>query len=677
MAKSVITNRLAVLALAFVTGGLYVAAMGHSFIGMDYPAYSRVLYSSTYLTTTYQLLLDIKGTIVSGYYAPLSSISLMLDKALAGYDLPNARITLFINILLHCCNGLLVFILLTRLGVTSSVAIIACGLFLLHPIQVPSILWFSQRKTLMAAMFYLISYVFYDRYRENGSLPHYYGALLMFGCALLSKPTAVVLPVILLADEILRLMGIRAKGKRLVGFTTNHLAAIRDSCSSVGSGHSTGDASMPVQIAALRKRFVPFFVLSLIYGIITIGTEIPPKVNLPIYERPFLASVSLIFYIWNIVIPVDLMYVYPKWNIVPSHFSSWLPLLAVIIGVSAIYFLRRRVAYEVWWGLAGFLVPLVPVLGFVKFGYFQHSFVADHFLYLSMIGATVCIAVAIGYAFEKAGPRLKYGVAAAVLIYAVALIYQTNTRIAVWKNDLSLWGHNAEACPSCYTAQDMLGLALLGAGRSAEAAQVLSRAVKKWPDKCEAYHNLGAVETKLGKVEDAMAAYRKAITVCPDSYESHNNLGDLLSRQGKNPEAIEHYRTAIRISPYFSEAYSNLGDEMLKLGRTAEALANFRTALRLKPHLPEANHNLGWIEMQSGRIGEALMYFRTAVRFKPDFAEAYNSIGIAQASLGRMAEAAEAFKKAVIMKPDFDDARKNLARALGQSGNVSPGNQER
>ncbi len=666
MLISVPRQWLIVSAIVAATCALYIAGMGDSFVGMDFPLYSRVLYSSTYLETAFDLLLDFKGTIVSGYYAPLSSISLMLDKIPAFSDVPNPRVTLAINTIFHCVNGLLVFALLTRLGVTFRAALLACGLFLIHPIQVPSVLWFSQRKTLMAVTWYLVAYLLYDRHREKGSLPFYYASLVAFGCALLSKPTAVVLPVILLVDEVLRRSDIQTIGLGNNTYDSDSLTRSADRSATEASNAESGSDSASLGQKAVVVRLVPFFLLAVAYGIITIGTEIPPKVNVPFYERPFIACAAVIFYIFEVLLPVDLMYVYPMWRVSPSSVGWWVPPALVVAAASVIYIVRRRVKYELWWGIAGFLIPLIPVLGLVGFGHLQHSFVADHFLYLSMVGGALCMATAIGYAFERAGGSLKYAVAVIVLVYMAALTYQTATRIAVWKDGLTLWAHNAEVCPSCYAAQDMLGLALLEAGKTAEAAKILNRVVTRWPDKCEAFHNLGAVMTKLGRPEAAVSSYRKAIVLCPDSFESYNNLGDLLSKFGKNGEAVTCYRAAIRLNPSFAEAYSNLGDELLKLGQVDEAFADFRTAIRLKPFLPTANNNMGWIEMRAGRFEKALGYFRTAIRFKPDFAEAYNGVGIAEANLGRTRQAVNAFEKAVELRPDFEDARNNLDRVRRQ-----------
>lgn len=590
----------------------------------------------------------------------------MLDKIPTWSEVPNPRVTMAINTIFHCVNGLLVFALLTRLGVTFRVALLTCGLFLIHPIQVPSVLWFSQRKTLMAVTFYLVAYLLYDRHREKGSRFSYGASLFAFGCSLLSKPTAVAHPLILCVDELIRHSGVQT-----IPWDNN--ASVSDSTtrSADRSPTEASNAGSDAESSSLRPmgallKLLPFFALAVAYGIITMGTESPPRVFVPFYDRPFIACAAVIFYICKLLVPVGLMYVYPMWNVSLSSVGWWGPPVIVAAAASVMIIVRRRMTYEFWWGIAGFLIPLVPVLGFVGFGHLQHSFVSDHFLYLSMIGGALCVVVVMEYLFERAGGKLKYAVAAIVLVYVAALTYQTVLRMAVWKDGLTLWTHNAEVCPSCFAAQDMLGLSLLETGKTEEAAEVLNRVVTMWPDKCEAHHNLGAVMTKLGKPEAAVSSYRKAITLCPDSYESYNNLGDLLSKFGRNAEAITCYRAAIRLNPSFAEAYSNLGDELLKLGQVDEALADFRTAISLKPFLPTANNNMGWIEMRAGRFEHALGYFRNAIRFKPDFAEAYNGVGIAQANLGRMRDAANAFREAVRIRPDYEDARNNLDRVRKQ-----------
>ena len=67
---------------------IYIPNIHISFNNWDMDAYRRVLYAEKPLDMAWRLLTDFQGRIVTGYYAPLSSISLMLDKLVARSQFP-------------------------------------------------------------------------------------------------------------------------------------------------------------------------------------------------------------------------------------------------------------------------------------------------------------------------------------------------------------------------------------------------------------------------------------------------------------------------------------------------------------------------------------------------------------------------------------------------------------
>ena len=156
-----------IAALVGITLTLYIPCIGNSFVDWDLEAYKPVLFTTDYRGTAWELITDLRGRVVSGYYAPLSSLSLMTDKWLVGSTVPVPRVTLLINLLIHCLNGVIVFALIRRLGIGSLIAAMATFVFLLHPIQVPSVLWFAQRKGLLAGTCYLAAYFAYVHHRQS------------------------------------------------------------------------------------------------------------------------------------------------------------------------------------------------------------------------------------------------------------------------------------------------------------------------------------------------------------------------------------------------------------------------------------------------------------------------------------------------------------------------------
>jgi len=204
-----------VLGLIVATLAVYVPNLGDSFIGPDLTSYRTALFSNDFLDTALILFQDFQGKLAGGYYAPLCSIGLMLDKVFIGSNIPAPKLTYFVSFLFHCVNGILLYVLLGRLRAGPTVSIVTTFIFLVHPVQIPGVLWMAERKTVMAAAFYLIAYLCYMNYRRTSARTYYALALTAFVVGLLSKPTVVVLSLVLLITEML---GMVRDDRTRVGF---------------------------------------------------------------------------------------------------------------------------------------------------------------------------------------------------------------------------------------------------------------------------------------------------------------------------------------------------------------------------------------------------------------------------------------------------------------------------
>src|SRR6266568_946218 len=138
--------------------------------------------------------------IFVGNYAPVQIISYMVDYQLWGLRPVGFLLT---NLLLQFCNGLLLYALLARITGGRAAAVAGALIFLIHPVQVESVVWISQRKNLLAMFFFLASFLLYLRSRSTARPARCYAASLAAFClALLAKSVAVIFPVMLLLYEI-------------------------------------------------------------------------------------------------------------------------------------------------------------------------------------------------------------------------------------------------------------------------------------------------------------------------------------------------------------------------------------------------------------------------------------------------------------------------------------------
>jgi protein O-mannosyl-transferase len=621
-----------------ITLFVYIPRLPTSFAGLDVNAFNGILNGVNYVETAHTLFTDFKGKLVSGYYAPLGSLSLMIDKWLIGSRVPSPRFTVFVNLVLHCANGVLIWLLLRSMGAGFWVAGVSLYLFLIHPIQVSSIEWFAERKTFLAAIFFFGSYYSYIKRRSSGFSIALAPSLGAFVLGLLSKPTVVVLPVLLLITEFL-----------FPCHETNQ------------EGGSNGPESHRF---VLDRRVVlslcPFFLVACGWSVLTLKTEPTPGIIIPLIDRPLVAASATWFYVIHIIVPANMMYMYPRWHIVASEVVCWVPFLALPLVLWLLYKYRYSVDRWVWWGMANFLVPLAPVIGIFQFGYLRYSLVADHFLYISLAGACVSMATVLKAIMEHFRGGLKRGFSVLAVVYFIFLTVQTWTYSAAWQNQTALWSDNVRKCSTCWVAHNGLGITLQLEGLPEQAISHLKRAVEIRPQEAKVYSDLGVALMQTGNLSAGLDALNKALSVEPESAEAHYNMGVLMKKLGKVNEAKDHYLKAIAGKPLMPEAYNNLGRLFEAEGRIDLALENYEKALECASYSPEIHSNVGNVLVKSGRIEEAIAQYQAALSMKPDHFISLFNLAAVYLNTSRFPEAIAMLQRALAVNPNSAEAMKAL-----------------
>jgi len=661
---------LAIVLLAGIALAIYVPHMGNSYVQWDRVAYKKVLYTTDYYRTVLDLIADFKGRIVSGYYAPLSSISLMVDKFLLGSSQPEAWFTLTINLILHCLNGALVLFLLRVLGVGEWTSRLAALIFLIHPIQVASVLWFAQRKGLLAGAFYLASCLTYFRYRETFVPTRYWLCLVFFVAGLLSKPTVVTLPLVFLVTELLFREG------EPPGQVKEPVAGEAREERTELSSHPglrkriTGELTRPGLV-----RIAPFLVISALFVIVTLTTEKPGEAYLPLVERPFVAATALWFYIGKILFPVNLAPIYPLWDVDVSNPAWWVPLISVTAALILLLRYRATIGKHLLWGLGCFLAPLLPVVGLFKFSYLGLSYVADHFLYLSMVGASCCLAVLIGRFLTDPRGAVKYGTTAVAVGYLAFLAVQTSRQATVWENSVVLWTHNLKYNPESWRAHNLLGHALLEDGKADQAVRSFQKALKLRRDRADLHEARAAALGKAGAASRAERHGHWAHTLRKGLASSHYNLGNALFRANRVPESMEEFQEALRKKPDFDKALTNLAVACIASGNVSDAVTYLDRAVSMNPDNVEAHRNLAIVHLEAGKFQIAVRHFEEVAKRRPDSGKALVDLGMAYLRWGKTSRAKTHFEKAAKMRPNDADAHHGLGLALQEEGRTAEANE--
>lgn len=627
----------------------------------------------------------LRRAFTSGHAAnwhPLTWLSHMTDVAWFGLRPAGHHLT---SVLLHAINAALLFLLLLRVTGRLWPAVFGALAFAWHPLRVESVVWISERKDVLSLMFGLITLLAWARAVQppggSGQRRFHLAAVLSYAAALMSKPTLVTLPFVLLLLDF---------------WPFRRTPAPAGSASPARSGIPVQD---PIRHLAawwpLIREKAPFFVLALASSVVTYlvqksGGAVAPETALSWPARLANVPVSYARYLAKTLLPQDLAVLYPH----PLHWPAGTVIGCTVlcVGLTTWAWAVRHRRPHLWVGWAWFCGALVPMIGIVQVGI---QSMADRYTYWPSVGLS--LALAAGWARADKQPRstrtMASTIACALLLAWAGLTWR---QIGFWKNSETLFrralavtrnnelAHNnlgyayarqgrwQEAIaeyraalairPQYPDALNNLGHALTELGRPAEALPHLENAVRLRPRDPAILNNLGNALADLGRLDEAERAYRRALEIAPDHADAHNNLGVTLAMQRRFEEAIRHLRDAVRLRPGHAPTHSNLGNALAALGRFAEAEQAYRRALTLDPEDARTYNNLGNVLIELGRWTEAEAAYMRALELKPDNAETHFNLAQLRLRQGRREEARRHLKEVLRLRPDHAEARAQWQR---------------
>ncbi|HUJ73190.1 MAG TPA: tetratricopeptide repeat protein [Verrucomicrobiae bacterium] len=539
-----------------------------------------------------------------------------------------------LNVVMHAACAVLIWTILRRLKIPG--AWLAGLVFAVHPVNVATVAWVSEQKNTLSMLFYLTAILLYLRFDEGGRWRWYELSWLAFLLALLSKTAVVMLPVVLLGCMWWQHGVIRWKD---------------------------------------WLRVMPFFVLALILGLVTVwfqyhrvlgGHRIRTDGFLP---RVAAAGWVPWFYLYKALYPSNLCVIYPKWHIDASRWVSYVP-GAVILGCLTLFWRKR----ETWgrsplFGLGYFVVTLFPVLGFFDQGFYGVSLVADHWQYCSIIGIIAWMVAAGVTLCQRLGPQRQYVGLLAGAAVSVALGTATWLRSRVYIDSRTLWATALVENPNAWLAHNNLGYLLARDGDLVGATWHYEQALRLEPDYAAAHNNLGTALLRAGQIQEAIRHFARAVEIEPDWAAAHNNLGNALLQMGEIQNAVSQFEQAVQNDPDYAEAHYNLGNALWKEGKIQGALEQYQKAVLLDANFAQAHNNLG-VLLQADRLPEAVAHYEQALHVNPNYAEAHFNLGNALVQSARTTEAVGHYEEALRLKPDYADAHYNLAMLLASRGDV-------
>lgn len=514
-----------------------------------------------------------------------------------------------VNILLHLGSAVLLWRTLVAMGFRDerlqAAAWLAAALFLVHPMQVESVGWVSERKNVLALCLALASlrcWLAKDAAVEGQRAGWYVASLTLFALAMLSKTMVAALAPALLAID----------AWRRVPLTGRRLASI-----------------------------LPFFLVGVPLGLLTLWIEVHhvgasgEEFALSFADRLVLAPRSALWYVWTWLWPQNLAFIYERFAVDARVAAQWIPLGLAAVAVAASCVAWRRG----WRGplvlLSIFVAAVFPALGFFNVYPFRFSYVADHFAYVG----TVALAVGSGWLLATLAARWpRRGAFAGAAALLVGLAAVSATQATAYRDEETLWRRTLAVNPAAaMPASNLAGLLATRAGSTddperkksiaAEAERFARQAVALEPTSFGAWTHLSESLRLQGRYAEALEAAQESLKQNATIPDTHWAIGRLLELQGEREAAVESYRQGA-ILP--EAVRSDIADPRQRLVRMRD-YARILTIL--------------------GRDAGAAVAWREILALTPDDSMVHGNIALASERLGDWPRAREHFKAAIAHAP--------------------------
>jgi len=487
--------------LVFATLALYHPVIHFPFTNADDDSYigdnAHVKYGLEWATVPWAFT-----TFRDANWHPLTWLSHALDCHLYSLDAGKHHQT---SVIIHAINAALLFwVLLGATGYVGRSAMVA-ALFALHPINVESVVWISERKNVLSMLFFLLALGTYRWYVLRPRAGRYTMLALLYALALMAKPQVVTFPFVLLLWDYWPLRRMFAKDE--------------------GPSATLTPAVLPARrLSWLVWEKVPLFALSAASAVITViaqrvgGAMSGSQNTYPFLLRIENAIVSYVRYLGKAIWPSHLAFMYPH-----SWFAVWqvCAALLLLLVITALVFAGRRHRYLLV-GWLWFVGTMVPMIGLVQVG---AQAMADRYAYLPFVGLFIMICWGLAdWAQQRHFSTAWLAASSLAVLLAVAAV--AHRQIGYWGDNVTLWAHTAQVTRGNWIAEDNWGAALMDQGHIEDAMVHFRLAEAIYPNDPRSYLFLGFCEQKRNHLQQAISQYQKVIDITQNDIWNMAKLRD-------------------------------------------------------------------------------------------------------------------------------------------------------
>ncbi|MBC2717953.1 MAG: tetratricopeptide repeat protein [Desulfobacteraceae bacterium] len=551
---------------------------------------------------------------------PFSNISFAINYYFGNDNPAGYHIT---NIFIHFFSGLFLFYLIRHTILLSApvfagstlqagqqdsfvfkpenIAFMATLIWFVHPLHSESVTYICQRMTSLAGMFYVLSLWLYVKGKLSTGIPDkinhkriifFGGCVVSGGLAVLSKPNAATLPVMILLYEWFFFKDLRFDW--------------------------------------LKRRFIWIAVvicLVCVFSIMFLGNSPVDRILSAYTRRDFTLSQRMltefrvvIYYISLIFYPhfkrLNLDYNYPLSDSFITPLTTFPALLSILGLIGMVVYSARKEPF-LGFGILWFLVTLV-----IESSVIGLEIIFEHRTYLPSMFLIPAVVILF---YRNIRPQWVVIVALCLLIFFGA--YGTFQRNAVWQDEIRLWEDCVQKSPEKSRPHYNLGCVLVKRNLFDKTITHFSKAAQLNPGHSDTHYNLGYAMAQKELYGPAIDQFFKALVLDPDYAEAHNNLANALSKIGRSDSALKHYREAVRLESDNAYFHTNLGKELFAQNLIDEAISHFRRSYQLKPKNLENLNKLGYSLFSRGNVDEAMSFYRKALQLSPNNGETHGKIG--------------------------------------------------
>jgi tetratricopeptide (TPR) repeat protein len=537
------------------------------------------------------------------------------------------------NVLLQAAAAILLWRAVARLGIPG--CFLAAAIFAIHPVQVESVAWATERKNVLSAVFYLLALHAYLDFVATGAVRArpYIFSLVFFVAALLSKSVACSMPAAIL----------------LIQWWRNGRLGWRD-----------------------LRPLAPFFLLGAAMATATATLELRHvgawggEWSWSFADRCLIAGRATWFYLGKLLWPAPLTFIYPQWQRMNFSQHPWLiafPLsfMGMLLGL---WLLRSRIGRGPLAAMLFFAGTLLPALGFVNLYPMRYTFVADHFQYFACIGPIVLASAIIKR-------WLPIRIVGPILLIVLAILAWRQQ--GIYRDQMTLWRDTVAKNPTSWMAWGNLGdeyAQLYNANHSdadrAAARQCYTTLLRLAPDQPLAHWKWGIVMQKEDDPTAARREFARAIELEPHFTLAMNSMALLLIQENQPAAAMEYYRRAIELDPGYAEARYNYGIALQQSGDVDGAIAQFSAAAARRPDWADPQIKLAnlW-RYDRKRVDLAIPCYIAAITDDPNRADLHFALATAWLTVGEIDRARAQCRAALQCDGGFTAARDLLDKLGG------------